>query len=202
MAPSLNSIRSTTDCYRTSLGRSRSLLWQNRRMVEVGRASGGLLVQCCPCSSRATQSRLSRTMSRQILSLPRSTEGDATTTLGNVCRCSVTCTVKKCFLMFRQSFLCFLFVPMASCPVTGHYWKEPGFILLSTSDQVFTYIDETPWAFYPPGLTVLALSACIMIKQRLSRVASQWHLPVPSALPSGPMDLCMYTLLALISYYC
>lgn len=43
--------------------------------------------------------------------------------LGHLLQCSVTCTVKKHFLMFRGNLL-FQFVPAASCPGTGHHWKE------------------------------------------------------------------------------
>lgn len=32
-----------------------------------------------------------------------------------------------------------------SCPVTGHHWKEPVFVLFAPSLQMFIYIDEIPW---------------------------------------------------------
>jgi len=34
------------------------------------------------------------------------------------------------------------FVPIASCPVTGHCWKEPGSVLCAPSLQLFVYVDE------------------------------------------------------------
>lgn len=64
-----------------------------------------------------------------------SKDGEFKTLLGNLCLYLVTLTVKKCFLMFRLCFsisVCsetqsvLQFVPIASCPVTGHHWKEPG----------------------------------------------------------------------------
>ena len=62
------------------------------RMVEVEGTSGGHLVQH-PCSSRVTYSRLPRTISRQLLNI--SMNGDSTTSLGNLCQCSVALTVKS-----------------------------------------------------------------------------------------------------------
>jgi len=36
----------------------------------------------------------------------------------------------------------FQFVPTASCPITGHLWKEPGSELIASSLQLFIYIDK------------------------------------------------------------
>ena len=38
----------------------------------------------------------------------------------------------------------FPWVPIASCPVTGYHWKEPGSILFAPSLQVFVYIGKIP----------------------------------------------------------
>ena len=35
-------------------------------------------------------------------------------------------------------------MPVASGPVTGHHWKEPGSVLFASSLQVFIHIDEIP----------------------------------------------------------
>lgn len=35
-------------------------------------------------------------------------------------------------------------VPIVSCPVTEHHWKDPGYILFSSSLQVFIYMGEMP----------------------------------------------------------
>jgi len=54
----------------------------------------------------------SRTMSRRLLNISR--EGDSATSLGNLCQCSVTLTVKKnCFLVFRWTLLCFSLCPLS-----------------------------------------------------------------------------------------
>jgi len=71
--------------------------------------SGDHLVQPL-CQSRFTQSRLHRTMSRQVLSISR--EGDSTNPLGSLFQCSVTLKVKKFFLMFSWNLLCFSLCPL------------------------------------------------------------------------------------------
>lgn len=43
---------------------------------------------------------------------------DSTTSLGRLFHCLVTCIVKKCFLMFRQSLMCF---SVCLLPVTSHW---------------------------------------------------------------------------------
>lgn len=42
-----------------------------------------------------------------------------TTSLGNLCHCSVTRTVKMCFLMFRQNLLCSTWCPVPLAPAHG-----------------------------------------------------------------------------------
>ena len=77
-------------------------------MAEVGRdlrrSPGPTL-----CSSRATQSQLPSTMSIGLLNISK--DGDSAVSLGNLCQCSVTLTVIKCFLMFRGNLLCFRLCP-------------------------------------------------------------------------------------------
>ena len=48
--------------------------------------------------------------SRWVLNISK--EGDSTTSLGNLCQCSVTFTVKKHFLMFRGNLLGFSLCPL------------------------------------------------------------------------------------------
>ena len=103
--------------------------------------SVGHLVQP-PCQSRVTYSRLHRALSRRVLNI--SGEGDSTTSLGSLCQCSVTLRGKKFFLIFRRNFLCFQFVPIAPCPVTGHHWKEFGPILLTPTLEIFISIYKVP----------------------------------------------------------
>lgn len=82
---------------------------QNRRIVEVGRNPH--LVQS-PCSRKATQNQFPRTMSKWILNISKGE--DSTTSLGNLLQCSITVTVKKCFLMF-EGLLCFSLCPLPLC---------------------------------------------------------------------------------------
>ena len=94
--------------------------------------SGGLLVQA-PCSGRATQSQM------PVFSHPHS---------------------ERVFPDIQRGFPVFQFVPIASSPVTGHHWKEPGCILFASSLKVFIHVWDPPsWAFPSPGWTVPAFSA-------------------------------------------
>lgn len=43
-------------------------------------------------------------MSRHLLDISK--KGNSTTSLDNLCQCSVNCTAQKCLLMFRQNLLC------------------------------------------------------------------------------------------------
>lgn len=50
-----------------------------------------------------------------IMSLTNTTEeqgGDPTQPWSSLCQHSITCTAQKCFLEFRQNFLCFSLCPM------------------------------------------------------------------------------------------
>lgn len=46
-------------------------------------------------------------------------------------------------LTLRWNFL-FEFLAIATCPVTGHHWKEPGTILLAPTLEIFICINEIP----------------------------------------------------------
>lgn len=61
---------------------------------------------------------------------------DSTTSLGNPCQCSVTLTVKKCFLVFTGNLLCW-FVPVVSHPGTGTIEKS---LVLSSLHPSFRYL--------------------------------------------------------------
>jgi len=82
---------------------------QNHRMFGVGRDLWGS-PSPTPCQSRVTYSRLHRTLFRRGLSISR--EGDSTTSLGSLGQGSVTLRVKKFFLLFSWSFLCFSLCPL------------------------------------------------------------------------------------------
>lgn len=63
--------------------------------------------------------------------------------LGNLCQCSAAHTVQNFFLIVRQ-FLVFQFVPISSCLVTGHYWKEPHSIFFTPFLWIFGHTDDIP----------------------------------------------------------
>ena len=50
--------------------------------------------------------------------------GDPTTTLVNLCQCSVTCTVQKYFLMFRMNLLCRSLCPLPLALTLGNGGKS------------------------------------------------------------------------------
>jgi len=51
---------------------------------------------------------------------------------------------EKCFTKLK-SVPVFLFLPAASCPATGHYWKEPGSAHFAPSLPVLIYINKIPF---------------------------------------------------------
>lgn len=78
---------------------------QNHRRVPIGGTSRCHVVQH-PCSSKVTYRWLLRTVSRWLLQISK--DEDSTTSLSNLCQCSITFTVKKRFLVFRRNVLCFI----------------------------------------------------------------------------------------------
>lgn len=98
----------------------------NHRFTErlmMGGTSGGHLIQA-PCSSRVTESQLPRTTSRWLLNIFKS--GESTMSLGHLSQCLVSLTVKMCFLMFRESILCFSLCPF-NCQSLHHRRLSDGF---------------------------------------------------------------------------
>lgn len=51
---------------------------------------------------------------------------NSTISLSNLCQCSVTLTVQTFFPDAQEEHPMYQFVPIASCTVTGHNWKEPS----------------------------------------------------------------------------
>lgn len=94
--------------------------------LRLERASESHLLQ--PCAQE------SRTISRSI----------STTSLANLCQCSIPFTVKKAFPDIQPKPP-FPFVPIASSPVTGQHQEELGSIL-------FTPSFCTKWQDLPPSL--------------------------------------------------
>ena len=110
-------------------GLSGRVLSQNQRTVEVRR---DLWRSPCPTpsSSRDTYSRLPRSVFRRLLNISK--DGDSATSLGNLCQCSVALIVKKCFLMFRWSLLCFSLCPLPLAQSLG-MTEEPGSVFFPAS---------------------------------------------------------------------
>jgi len=103
--------------------------------------SGALLVQP-PCSSRDTYSSLPRIMSRWLLNVSKN--GDCTTSPGNLCQCSATLTVRKCFLMLRSIFLCISLRTLPLVLSLGTTHKQLASVLFAPSLQEFVHTDEIP----------------------------------------------------------
>ena len=92
-------------------------------------------------SGRVTQSRLPSTASRRLPHVSK--DGDATTSRGNPCQCSLPLPGKKGFGDGEAEPPVFQLVPVASCPATGHLCKEPGSLFLMPSLQTCVHIDKT-----------------------------------------------------------
>lgn len=77
--------------------------------------------------SWVTDRQFPRTMAGGLLSIPEI--GDPTPSLGNLCHCSVTLSIKMCFLMFRKSLRCSSLCPLPlalSLGTTGRKC-DPGY---------------------------------------------------------------------------
>jgi len=59
-------------------------------------------------------------------------DGNSTASLGNLCQCSVTLTMRKCFLMFGRNLLVFQFLLIVSGLIREHHWKKNWLIPLCT----------------------------------------------------------------------
>lgn len=117
------------------------------------------------------RARLSRTISRWLWNISR--DGDSRTNLGSLCQCSVTLTVKICFLMFRQNLVCFSLHPLLLVLSLGTTDKGLGLLSFHPpSLKVVVHIDSTP--FFSPCWTIPAHSS-------LERCSS------PLIHPSGPL---------------
>lgn len=73
---------------------------QNPRTVSREGTSGDQLVEA-PMLKQGHPEVISRTMYRWLLNVSK--DADSITPLGNLCQCSVTFTVKKPFLIFRET---------------------------------------------------------------------------------------------------
>lgn len=79
-----------------------------------------------------------RTNTHDLLQMPFEYlhKRDPTTSLGTLCHCSVTLTVKKCCLMFRVNSLCFIFFPLPLVPSLGSTEKSLACVFVALSHLV------------------------------------------------------------------
>lgn len=111
--------------------------------------------------SRIIWSRLPKGLSSQILTASRNK--DFKISLGNMFWCSITLTVRTNKQKNKKNTQHLLFsvclfdsvlngtsslCPLLSCPDTGLHWKEPGFILIEVSLQIFIDIGKIPPKIY------------------------------------------------------
>lgn len=68
-------------------------------------------------------------------------------------QCSVTLTVKTCFLMFGRSLLCF---SLCCCFWSWAPWAEISLCLLTPTTRYLHTLLRSPWTLFPPGWTVPA----------------------------------------------
>lgn len=117
-----------------------------------------------PCSSRNIQNRVPRTMSRHLLRTSSSKSPQPLWAPVPVLRHTA------------QGTSVFLFVPSASCPSTGHHWKESRTILFASSFQGFQPLMRSPWTSSPPGWTALILSVSPHRRGTPLLVAFHWNI--------------------------
>lgn len=117
---------------------------------------GDHLIQA-PSTSKATENLLPRTMPRQLLNI--SNVCDSITSLDNLCRCSVTLTGKKWFLIFRGKLLHFSLCPSALFLSLGTTGKSLGLSSFPSPCGYLCTLMRSPSAFSSLSLTVPALSA-------------------------------------------
>jgi len=92
---------------------------QNHRRVEVDRdlwGSSGPKALLRPDHLEL----IAQDHARQLLNISK--DGDSAACLGNLRQCSVTFTIKECFLMFRRNLLCF---SLCLLPYNYDYPSQP-----------------------------------------------------------------------------
>lgn len=109
----------------------------SHRMVEVGMSPS-------PTPLLKQVSLELRTVFRRFLNI--SIDGDFTTSLGNLCQCSVALTIKKkSFLMFLGNLLCSNLCPLTLILSLGNNWEESGSLFFVPFLQVFRWISSLVW---------------------------------------------------------
>ena len=126
---------------------------ENHRMAEVGSNWSSLPAQAGPLFKLSQLPRKSRWLHNNCK------DGDSTTSLSNLWQCSVTLTVKTCFLVFRLDLLCFILNPLSLVLSQGTTEKSlapfPSFPPIRCLDTRRRFL----WPFSSPDWTVSVLSA-------------------------------------------
>lgn len=104
--------------------------------------SGGHFLSSC--SSKATCSRLPRTVSRYLLNIPR--DRDSTASLDNLCPCLVTLS-KKAFRGVQMEPSVFQFEPLS---LVLSLMKRAWLCLCTFSLGIYVFIDEATPPILPP----------------------------------------------------
>ena len=126
------------------------------RAGKTGRHLWGLS-SLTPCWEQVHQSKLHRSVPWKVLGISK--DGIYTACLGSLFQCLTSSHSKKVLFYCKMKFPVFQFVPIASCPVTGHHWEESDSVFFSPPIRCLYTCIRPPWAFFAPCWTVPALSA-------------------------------------------
>ena len=127
------------------------IYFQNHRMADFGRY---LWISACfkPCSSRKG---LPECVTQDYVEVPFEDlwGKDSKISLGNLCQCSITCTVTKCLLIFIWNILCSnscLLLPVLSLSTCGKILATSS--LLSLFNYLFIQVLSDKFLLEPSVL--------------------------------------------------
>lgn len=109
----------------------------NHRMIEFGRDPWRL----ASCSSRISWKILFRLVFKQLLNISR--EEDSTSS-GQFVSVSSHSQSRDAYPHIHLNIPAFLLVSITSHPITGPHGEQTGPILLTSTFQLFIYIDQNP----------------------------------------------------------
>ena len=119
---------------------AQSLSVKDHRITKSLRLEGTSWYHLVQPPAQAEQGHLEQVSHNHVQSGFENLQGQTwQTSLGNLCQCLTTLTVKKHFHVFRWNFLVFDLRPL---PVRGYCWEKFGFLFSILSSQVFIGIDK------------------------------------------------------------
>lgn len=127
------------------------------KMVEVGRDCWKSPVPT-PLLMQVRLSWLPRTVSTYFWVPQRMETPSPSGQLVSVLRHPHRKKQKKCLLMVQRNLQ---FVPAASGPSVGNYWKDPGSILCAPYLQLLMHIDRSPLSLLSPRLNSPSSLSCL-----------------------------------------